>query len=81
MLTSTDVLPDCTPAEFILIAARPGMGKSALALNIAQNAAIMDRAAVAIFSLEMPGIQIANRMLSAQAKVSAERIKRGDLKR
>lgn len=68
------------PAEFILIAARPGMGKSALALNIAQNAAIMDRAAVAIFSLEMPGIQIANRMLSAQAKVSAERIKRGDLK-
>ena len=47
------------------------MGKSALALNIAQNAAIMDRAAVAIFSLEMPGIQIANRMLSAQAKVSA----------
>ena len=68
------------PAEFILIAARPGMGKSALALNIAQNAAIMDNATVAIFSLEMPGIQIANRMLSAQAKVSAERIKRGDLK-
>lgn len=68
------------PAEFILIAARPGMGKSALALNIAQNAAIIDGATVAIFSLEMPGIQIANRMLSAQAKVSAERIKRGDLK-
>lgn len=68
------------PAEFILIAARPGMGKSALALNIAQNAAIMGDATVAIFSLEMPGIQIANRMLSAQAKVSAERIKRGDLK-
>lgn len=68
------------PAEFILIAARPGMGKSALALNIAQNAAIIDGASVAIFSLEMPGIQIANRMLSAQAKVSAERIKRGNLK-
>lgn len=68
------------PSEFILIAARPGMGKSALALNIAQNAAILGDATVAIFSLEMPGIQIANRMLSAQAKVSAERIKRGDLK-
>lgn len=68
------------PAEFILIAARPGMGKSSLALNIAQNAAIIDGATVAIFSLEMPGMQIANRMLSAQAKVSAERIKRGNLK-
>lgn len=68
------------PGEFILIAARPGMGKSALALNIAQNAAIIDNATVAIFSLEMPGMQIANRMLSSGAKVSAERIKRGDLK-
>ena len=68
------------PAELILIAGRPGMGKSALGLNIAQNAAIKDNASVAIFSLEMPGIQIANRMLSGQAKVSSERIKRGDLK-
>ncbi len=67
-------------SEFILIAGRPGMGKSALGLNIAQNAAIIDDATVAVFSLEMPGIQIANRMLSAQAKVSSERIKRGDLK-
>lgn len=68
------------PSEFILIAARPGMGKSALAINIVQNAAILDNASVAIFSLEMPGMQIANRMLSAQAKVGAERIKRGNLK-
>ena len=67
-------------SEFILIAGRPGMGKSALGLNIAQTAAVMDDKIVAIFSLEMPGIQIANRMLSAQAKVSSERIKRGDLK-
>lgn len=67
-------------SEFILIAGRPGMGKSALGLNIAQNAAVIDDATVAVFSLEMPGIQIANRMLSAQAKVSSERIKRGDLK-
>lgn len=68
------------PAELILIAARPGMGKSALAINIAQNAAILDKASVAIFTLEMQGVQIANRMLSAQAKVGAERIKRGNLK-
>ncbi len=68
------------PAELILIAGRPGMGKSALGLNIAQNAAIKSGANVAVFSLEMPGIQIANRMLAGEAKVSSERIKRGDLK-
>ncbi len=68
------------PAELILIAGRPGMGKSALGLNIAQNAAIKGGATVAIFSLEMPGIQIANRMLAGEAKVSSERIKRGDIK-
>ncbi len=68
------------PSELILIAGRPGMGKSALALNIAQNAALKADATVAIFSLEMPGLQIANRMLAGEAKVSSERIKRGDIK-
>lgn len=67
------------PAELILIAGRPGMGKSSFALNIAQNTAIKYHKNVAIFSLEMPGIQIANRMISAEAKISSERIKKGDL--
>lgn len=67
-------------AELILIAGRPGMGKSSFALNIAQNAAVQAHKNVAVFSLEMPGIQIANRMLSAEAKISSERIKKGDLR-
>lgn len=68
------------PAELILIAARPGMGKTSFALNIAENAAIKAGAKVAIFSLEMPGIQIANRFLCSQAKVSSEKIKKGNLR-
>ena len=68
------------PAEFILIASRPGMGKSSLALNIMQNAAIKSGKKVAIFSLEMPGIQVANRMLSGEARISSDKIKRGNLK-
>ncbi len=67
-------------AELILIAARPGMGKTSLALNIAQNSAVKYGKKVAIFSLEMPGIQIANRLLSAEAKISSERLKKGDLR-
>ena len=68
------------PSDMILIAARPSVGKTAFVLNITETVAVKHNIPVAIFSLEMPGIQIANRMLSAQAKVSAERIKRGDLK-
>ena len=67
-------------AELILIAARPGMGKTSFALNIAQNAAVKYGKNVAVFSLEMPGIQVANRLLSAEAKISSERLKKGDLR-
>ena len=67
-------------SELILIAARPGMGKTSFALNIAQNVAIKGGVPVAIFSLEMPGIQLANRMLASEAMVSSEKIKKGDLK-
>ena len=67
-------------SELILIAARPGMGKTTFALNIAQNVAVKGRVPVVIFSLEMPGIQLANRMLASEAMVSSEKIKKGDLK-
>ncbi|MBQ3573712.1 MAG: replicative DNA helicase [Clostridia bacterium] len=67
-------------AELILIAARPGMGKTSFVLNIAQNAAVKYGKNVAVFSLEMPGIQVANRLLSAEAKISSERLKKGDLR-
>lgn len=67
-------------SELILIAARPGMGKTSFALNIAQNAAIQSGTTVVVFNLEMPGIQIANRILSSEAMVSSEALKKGDIK-
>ncbi len=67
-------------SELILIAARPGMGKTSFALNIAQNVAIGTGATVAVFNLEMPGIQIANRMLSSEAMVSSEALKKGNIR-
>ncbi len=67
-------------SELILIAARPGMGKTSFALNIAQNAAISSGITVAIFNLEMPGIQLATRMLSSESMVNAESIKKGNIK-
>lgn len=67
-------------SELVIIAGRPGMGKSSLALNIAQNAAVKYKKNVAIFSLEMPGLQVANRLLSAEAKISSERLKTGNLR-
>ena len=67
-------------AELIILAARPAMGKSSFALHIAQNVAVNSKKNVAIFSLEMPGIQVANRLLSAEAKLSSEKIKKGDIK-
>lgn len=66
--------------DLIVIAARPGMGKTSFALNIAQNAAIKEKIPVAIFNMEMTGIQLATRMLSSEARVSSERLRNGDLR-
>lgn len=67
-------------SELILIAARPGMGKTSFALNIAQNVAVGAKIPVAVFNLEMPGIQLANRMLSSEAMVDSESLKKGNIK-
>ncbi|MEG2670302.1 MAG: DnaB-like helicase C-terminal domain-containing protein, partial [Oscillospiraceae bacterium] len=67
------------PSELIVLAARPGMGKTSFALNIAENAAIKAGKKVAIFSLEMPGIQLANRLLCSQSKISSDKIKKGKM--
>lgn len=66
-------------SDMIILAARPSMGKSALALNIALNSAMVSSGACAIFSLEMPCEQLANRMLSAKAKVDGQKIRKGQL--
>ena len=66
-------------ADLIIIAARPAVGKTALALNIAQYVAIKQNIPVAIFSLEMSKEQLAQRMLCSEAEVDAQRLKTASL--
>ena len=65
--------------DLIILAARPSVGKSAFALNIALNVAALTSGAVAIFSLEMPSEQLALRMLMAKAKISGQKLRTGRL--
>ncbi len=65
--------------EMIIIAARPGMGKTAFALNIATNAAQHTKKAIAVFNLEMPAEQLVNRMRSAVGQVDSYKIQTGQL--
>lgn len=67
------------PSDLVLIAARPSMGKTALALNIAQNAAVSHNIPTAIFSLEMSRVQLVNRFLSCEAMVDSQKIRTGML--
>lgn len=66
-------------SDFIIIAARPSMGKTAFALNIAQNAALKSNAHVAIFSLEMSKELLGMRMISMEARVDSNKLKTGDV--
>ena len=68
------------PSDLILVAARPSMGKTAFVLNIAQNVAIKEQKAVAIFSLEMSKEQLVNRLLSLESKVNSQAIRTGNMK-
>ena len=65
--------------DLLILAARPGMGKTALALNIAQNVAKCEGRPVGIFSLEMSEAQIVNRLLCVEARVDASRMRKGEL--
>ena len=66
-------------SELILVAARPAMGKTAFALNIATNAALRANVPVAIFSLEMSKDQLVNRMLCSEAMVDSNKVRTGKL--
>ncbi len=66
-------------SDLIIIAGRPSMGKTAFALNIAQNAALDSGVPVAVFSLEMSKEQLSMRMLSSEARVDSQRLRRGFL--
>ena len=66
-------------SDLILVAARPAMGKSAFALNIASNAALQTKVPVAIFNLEMSKSQLVNRILCSEAMVDSNKIRTGKI--
>ena len=65
--------------DFVLVGARPGMGKTAFALNVATNVAKSSGKTVCIFSLEMSAEQLVNRMMSSEAMVESQKLRTGDL--
>lgn len=67
------------PADLVIVAARPSMGKTAFALNIAENAAIKDEKVVAVFSLEMSKEALLQRLLCSTAVVDSHRFRTGSL--
>lgn len=66
-------------SDLIIIAARPGMGKTAFVVSAMRNAAVDFNHPVAIFSLEMSNIQLVNRLISAEAELESDKIKKGTL--
>ena len=64
-------------SDLIILAARPSVGKTAFVLNIARNAAVDFNMPVAFFSLEMPAIQLAKRMMVSETRMSADKVKGG----
>ena len=67
-------------SDLIIIAARPGMGKTALALTMARNIAIDHSRAIGFFSLEMSSEQLVNRLIASEAELSSNKLRKGDLK-
>ncbi|MBK5285173.1 MAG: replicative DNA helicase [Bacteroidia bacterium] len=67
-------------SDLVIIAARPGMGKTAFVLSLARNAAVLAKKPVAIFSLEMSAVQLAHRLISAETELSADKLRKGALK-
>jgi len=66
-------------SDLVIIAARPGMGKTAFVLSALRNAAVEFGQPVAIFSLEMSNLQLVNRLISSEAELESEKIKKGNL--
>ena len=67
------------PSDLIIIAARPGMGKTALTLSMARNIAVTKDIPVAFFSLEMSSVQLITRLISAETGLSSEKLRTGKL--
>ena len=67
------------PSDLIIVAARPSMGKTAFALNIAETAALRNKKPVAVFSMEMSSSQLAFRLISSVGRIHQQRLRNGDL--
>ena len=67
------------PGEMIILAARPGMGKTALALNMASYAATTTKKAIAIFNLEMPAEMLVNRMIASIGRIDSYKLQTGNM--
>ncbi len=65
------------PGDLVIVAARPAMGKTSFVLNLASNAALLHDKAVALFSLEMPSEQLAQRLICAEARIDLGRLRGG----
>ncbi len=66
-------------SDLVVIAARPAMGKTAFILSMARNASVDFKKPVAVFSLEMSSVQLVNRLISAEAEIDGEKLKKGNL--
>ncbi|MEW6470215.1 MAG: replicative DNA helicase [Bacteroidota bacterium] len=66
-------------SDLIIVAARPAMGKTALVLSLARNAAVDFNRPVAVFSLEMSSLQLVNRLIASESELSAEKLRKGQL--
>ena len=66
-------------SDLIILAARPGMGKTAFVLSVARNAAVIGNKNIALFSLEMSSLQLVKRLISSEAELSSEKIRSGKL--
>lgn len=66
-------------SDLVIIAARPAMGKTAFVLSMARNTAVEHQRPVAIFSLEMESVQLVNRLISSEALIASDKLKRGNL--
>ncbi len=66
-------------SDLIIVAGRPSMGKTTFAMNLAENAAIMAQVPVAVFSMEMPGEQLAMRMMSSLGRIDQHKVRTGKL--
>ena len=66
--------------ELVVVAGRPSMGKTSLSMNMVENAVVSKNLPAAIFSLEMPSVQIATRMLSSLSRINSRKLRTGELK-